>query len=293
MKTLTAFSLTLYIAIASQTVFAYSYKTSANGATLRWASGDITYYVYHELPDDLDDGDVLAAIRASFDAWQSVPSADLSIRYGGRTTQRPGYDDDSGSENQNVVYFETNDWDYGDDVLAITTTIYRKTTNEIVDSDIVINAIDFRWSVGDIDIQADVQNAVTHEAGHLLGLGHSNDPSATMYGRHAEGETLKRTLASDDILAISTLYPRSGEDVGDPVTEAPKLDSPAQIQIVKASTRAENPILDGIDPPSSSGGCSQLPVGGRPLEALMLLIVVAFAGIWRRSTSRRLGGEGS
>lgn len=114
-------------------------------------------------------------------------------------------------------------------VIALTTVSYIDATGEIVDADMELNA----WSgagpsppgfyftcvnppaptcsaalPGEAGcISTDVQNVATHEAGHVLGLGHSLDPTATMYASSPLGETSKRTLALDDVNGICAIYP--------------------------------------------------------------------------------------
>lgn len=51
----------------------------------------------------------------------------------------------------------------------------------------------------------DFASVVLHEFGHSLGLGHSADPTAVMFPFIAP-ETVKRTLAADDIAGIQALY---------------------------------------------------------------------------------------
>jgi hypothetical protein len=53
----------------------------------------------------------------------------------------------------------------------------------------------------------DVQNIITHEAGHVFGLGEdTNDNAATMYLRSRPCETTKRVLSSDDRDVMASLY---------------------------------------------------------------------------------------
>lgn len=112
-------------------------------------------------------------------------------------------------------------WNYGDGVIALTTTTYSFQTGEIFDSDIELNAAQFTFTTVDPPspvcatfgpqgpgcISTDIRNTVTHESGHMLGLGHSTDASSTMYFSASHGETSKRDLAQDDITALCTIYP--------------------------------------------------------------------------------------
>lgn len=54
----------------------------------------------------------------------------------------------------------------------------------------------------------DVQNTVTHELGHVLGLAHPNPyTGATMSATAPPGETSKRVLTPSDVNGICTIYP--------------------------------------------------------------------------------------
>lgn len=130
-----------------------------------------------------------------------------------------------------------NCWEGSDaSVLALTTVSYGKSSGQIFDADIELNGWDgqsptappgFYYTCLDPPaalctllggpgcIEWDVQNTVTHEAGHVLGLAHNcdsttptcPDPNATMYPKARMGETSKRDLQPDDIDGICTLYP--------------------------------------------------------------------------------------
>jgi hypothetical protein len=52
----------------------------------------------------------------------------------------------------------------------------------------------------------DLQNTVTHEVGHVLGLAHSDVQGATMAATTGAGEISKRTLAPDDLAGICAVY---------------------------------------------------------------------------------------
>lgn len=75
----------------------------------------------------------------------------------------------------------------------------------ITEADIDINVSYPFANNGNSDVH-DIQNAMTHEIGHMLGLGHSTDAEATMYSGAVIGETKKRTLDVDDRLGVGEIY---------------------------------------------------------------------------------------
>ncbi len=107
--------------------------------------------------------------------------------------------------------------DTGGDALAYTVVTSVVSTGEILDADTAFDEADFEFkdltvdtcdSRVDLEHCADVQNTMTHEAGHFLGLAHSSDPTASMYGQVlAPLETSKRAVAPDDVAGLCAIYP--------------------------------------------------------------------------------------
>lgn len=173
-------------------------------------------------------------------------------------------------------------WDKGENVIAITITTTNTFTGEILDSDIEINdapradgSRNLRFTTADgppcvapsqagcVDI--DVQNTVTHEAGHTLGLAHTPVTAATMYASAPSGETSKRTLHQDDIDAICAIYPRGAATV----------------------TCLEDPSALTRGP--SGCGCAQSQTGAGGFLALVLLLSRAGSRRLRRTPPARHG----
>lgn len=62
------------------------------------------------------------------------------------------------------------------------------------------------WSTSGEKNKVDVQSVATHEFGHWLSLGHSSNSDATMYNSVIMGDTKQRSLHSDDISGIQSIY---------------------------------------------------------------------------------------
>ncbi|MET0413258.1 MAG: matrixin family metalloprotease, partial [Polyangiaceae bacterium] len=80
------------------------------------------------------------------------------------------------------------------------------------DADIILNG-EHKFGIFDEDPEHetqnvyDLQNVLTHELGHLLGLGEDyEDEYATMYAFSQPGETIKRDLEPVDVDSVVSLY---------------------------------------------------------------------------------------
>jgi hypothetical protein len=83
------------------------------------------------------------------------------------------------------------------------------------DADILFNASTNLWSPSEgncLGNQFSVIGIAVHEIGHVLGLGHSSDPSATMEATIAPCSRIEETLAADDIAGLQQLYSTASEE---------------------------------------------------------------------------------
>jgi len=184
---------------------AWKVKTNSSGNELGWADPEIGYVLNPDGDHGLDPLGVELAVTSAAESWERVPGIDLRFDYEGQTATR----EQANGDGENLVYFE-DDWgDLGDSLLAVTYVYSNAQTGEILDFDMAVN-LDYPWSTTGENDAYDLQNSITHEFGHAVGLDHSKDGDATMYGSTYKGETDKRTLEVDDEQAARYLYGLDG-----------------------------------------------------------------------------------
>jgi len=138
------------------------------------------------------------AIREAFAAWNNIAGA--HIEFIEATPSTP-------EDKINWVLWD-NDWAWDEDIVALTST-WSTESGQIVGFQIAINAVNPTWTTEERE-GMDLQNALTHEVGHVLGLDHSmHSHEATMYPSAVSGERSKRDLFWDDEQGARFLYPSS------------------------------------------------------------------------------------
>ena len=105
--------------------------------------------------------------------------------------------------------FRDSDWPYNDPTttIALTTLSVEISTGRILDADVEINSFATNITTSDVNVGADLDSVVTHEAGHFLGMAHSAVRDATMYRNYSPASTSIRVLSTDDQDGICEAYP--------------------------------------------------------------------------------------
>ncbi len=160
--------------------------------------------------------DYVAAIDESFRTWRNVQDIIVEFLPLGCTSKSLSQND-----GVNSVLYITQNWQFDPSFIAITRNYYIAGTGGragmILDSDIMLNAQNHSFTTTNEPGSFDVQDIVTHEAGHFLGLGHDTvppiDPDATMFAAAAPNETIKRTLHADDLAGIHAGYGGVGKKI--------------------------------------------------------------------------------
>ena len=147
-------------------------------------------------------------------------------------------------------------------------------------------------SLDDCQDAYDLEGTLTHELGHLIGLAHSQDETATMYATGGPCETLKRDIEPDDRAGADYLYRQlplpdaeaggdddGGDDAGDDAADDDTGDDPAADDGVEAGEPPE--IVPAY-------GCQVAPGGGAGGgDATTLAAVAAVLAILLRRRADR------
>jgi MYXO-CTERM domain-containing protein len=186
-----------------------------SGIGLTWRRQCISFSMMQRTHNTPDFESIRDVADESFATWEEVgceaSQVGLSIRQtaGLGECDDPEYNPDA--PNANTIIF-VNDWaarDLPSDAFGLTLVWHNPDTGEIYDADMQLNE-----TLGEFGICAavcpndivDLQNVITHEAGHFLGLGHSAESEATMSARATVGETRKRDLDEDDRAGLCAIY---------------------------------------------------------------------------------------
>ncbi len=262
---------------------AYQLKENGEGAVVRWPAGDVTFHVSEAGSKDLAMNDVKRIVRAAFSEWSKVEGTSLDLKMGEPTAEAPGFY--PGQANTNVVAFARDAWPFETDAMAMTITAFRQSTGELVDADIIVNELHHTWGEGEAAAN-DLQNALTHEVGHFIGVAHSDKSEATMFSSASTFETKKRSLDVDDLAALRASYPGTNATVrtvqatvapptpGTHAAAAPSVDAPP------------GPVDDDYAQTKMQGCASSTGLGGSPLWLVLILAARAFT----RSVSSREAG---
>lgn len=192
--------------VLSQQALAWEVKVNSVGEELMWAAYEVPYSINTGDSQGLSEKDVIEAITLASDAWDG---GGLVFKYEGKTRkQKADY-----SDKVFAIAFEEN-WQEDPGVLALTYT-WSDPAGEIVHFDMIVNAENFDWALNGAEGKHDLQNALTHEFGHALGLDHSDTPEASMAPTASAGEIAKRDLDGDDYDGYLYLYPGNGLADGD------------------------------------------------------------------------------
>lgn len=188
------------------------------GIPLYWTEPDPGYTLNRRGFPDLSESDVRAVMARSFGHWNVIVCDGRPIELDiqglpGTTTLEVGPKEAEPNANV-IVHFDAERWaeeELSGLAYALTAVWYRPSSGEMLGAD-----MHFNGGMGSYVIcpdtgcepgQVDLENVATHEAGHYIGLAHSEVAEATMYCSASATEITKRSLEADDIAGACATYP--------------------------------------------------------------------------------------
>lgn len=251
-------SLFLLLFFAPVTAPAYTVYRTDGGTPIRWYKDTVVMYGDMNGTADVAGNAEWQAVNASIETWDKEACKQPRIVFSGlKKDGQSGYWPDKNNYNLIKWVNDKKEWEDkytgGDTVIAFTTITFDLKSGEIFDADTELNDWAFDFTVDPSRSKYDVQNTVTHELGHVLGMDHSKNAHATMFYSANKGDINKRTLAQDDTNGLCYLY---GTDWMN--TEPEKTESSEYTK-------------DG-----SAGGCTQTKGSQSPYAVIVLVFWLVF-----------------
>jgi hypothetical protein len=182
------------VLLAPSLAGAFAVAATSRGAPLHWESGPVAIAVDESAPPrTLDAEDVARALDGALAAWSQVPESRVALE---RSAGAPNL----------VRFINDGAWPGQRGQLGLTQLDAHEQSGAITTGVIYINEGTYPFTVEPARGRYDLQAVLTHELGHLLGLGHSADGAATMYAGTAPGDAHQRTPGADDRAGVAALY---------------------------------------------------------------------------------------
>jgi uncharacterized protein (TIGR03382 family) len=246
----------------------YSYQLTEAGTPKHWRRDAVPLVLGSRLVEVFGEAPAFQGATMAAEAWRGFPRVPaLEIAAGGPSDATPlGAPD--GENTIEVI----SPWPHGPAQLAVT-VLYSRASGEIIEADVLLNgdmpmALLSEAPPGRAVGQAvldrhDVASVLTHELGHVLGLGESEHAGATMWPAGQRGETFRRSLSDDDEQGVIALYE----------------------SVAAASAAGHDP---GPEPRALMAGCA---ASGGPVTGAPAAWAVGLAVLWlrRRAVARAAG----
>lgn len=145
-----------------------------------------------------------AAVYRGFLEWTSRNDNLPKVRF----TEGCCFSYSEAPDGKNVVMYRPIISDEHKNDIAVAVTFWNP-QGHLVETDIIINSAYLFTSEGAgflCQSKYDLQNLITHEAGHFFGLGDIKNEKATMHFRQDLCETKKRTLSSLDLKMLNEMH---------------------------------------------------------------------------------------
>jgi hypothetical protein len=210
---MTALSALIVLCQAPQAA-AYAIKKTDSGEPVRWRREEVVLRFDRslELLGELEE--VEAMLESALGEWEETGLLDFD--FGISETSGALSEYQIRGDRHNDVLALGEEWPFDERASAVTILVYDARSGDIIEADILFNATRYLWNLEERAGReyVDLSDTATHEFGHFLGLDHSEVRDATMFEESPLGGIARRTLHSDDRVALEILYdPSLTEDM--------------------------------------------------------------------------------
>ena len=184
----------------------------AEGKPLRWVGPCVGMSLQRDGGGKLPRKAVVFAVDRALEAWvttcQEEGGASMTFTsYKTTTCSRPIYNREGPNANA-IIFRDGGAWAHDNELgntLGYTTVSYNVGSGEIYGADIELNNTSGQLGVPGSPGEYDLRSVITHELGHVLGMGHTQDENAVMYPSLPTSEN-RHALRDDDRSAMCEVY---------------------------------------------------------------------------------------
>jgi hypothetical protein len=216
------------VSIFTGFAWAYTPTVTPSGVPVRW-KGEVKLQFAGNPKNSsgISEPEFYTAVVHGLQRWNAASSGAVGFDYW-QGTDPVVYDPSSDFNGLSSIYFASNAKSpvgLSPNVLGLTQVWYDTNSGQIIETDIVLNDKDFHFttneddtsgygssraaSFGGIKNRVFIENVITHELGHALGLSHSGGLQSTMLFMESPEQA---HLGCDDQTAIHALYPSNDAD---------------------------------------------------------------------------------
>lgn len=211
------FSVLFFTLIYSSPVFSYTLSTTQGGRLTQWAPQQkVNFAGNSNNASGISTQSFWNAVVFALQQWKEASGNAFDFDYWQGTDSRI-YPREVAPDGLNAIFFVSQTKETMDpNVIGYTQSWFNSDTGELLEADVILNDVHFTFTQNPADTSSAytgayptrvyLNNIVTHELGHALGLSHSSDINSSMlYVEFRE----QAKLGCDDWLAIRHLYSSS------------------------------------------------------------------------------------